>query len=98
MSHIGYTRAVPGIIRLVRKTQVIPSEWNKAVTIFIPKEKDSQSVNLFRGIDLVNVEGKVFAIMAKRRSSFLLANYVDTSCQNAGVPGLPGSVEHLAMI
>lgn len=33
------------LIRVVWKTQAIPSEWNKAVTIFITKEKDFQSIN-----------------------------------------------------
>lgn len=48
----------------------------------------------------MNVEGKIFfAIGAKRMSSFLLANnYVDTSCQKAGVPGFPGCVAHSAII
>lgn len=34
-----------------------------------------------------------------RITNYLLANnYIDTSCQKAGVPGFPGCVEHSAMI
>lgn len=47
----------------------------------------------------MNVEEKIFSVMAKRMTSYLLANnYIDTSCQKAGVPGFPGCVEHSAMI
>lgn len=48
----------------------------------------------------MNVEGKIFfTVVAKRMTNYLLANnYIDTSCQKAGVPGFPGCVEHSAMI
>lgn len=47
---------------------------------------------------LLNVEGKIFSVMAKRMTNFFLANnYVDTSCQKTGVPGFPGCVKHSAM-
>lgn len=74
------------------KTQYIPSSWCKAVTIFIPKEKDSQNLSQFRSIALLNVEGKILtSFLARHITSFLLANnYIDTRCQKAGVPGFPG--------
>lgn len=82
------------------KTQSIPSSWCQAVTTFIPKEKKSQNLCQFRGIALLNVEGKIFfSILARHLTNFLLVNsYIDTSCQKAGVPGFPGCVEHSAMI
>ncbi len=78
----------------------IPSAWCRAVTVFIPKEKDSCNISQFRGIALLNVEGKIFfSVMATRMTSYLLANkYIDTSCQKAGVPGFPGSMKHSAVI
>lgn len=36
------------------KTQSIPSEWSRALTTFILKEKDSHIINQFRGIALLN--------------------------------------------
>ncbi|KAJ8278107.1 hypothetical protein GJAV_G00083890 [Gymnothorax javanicus] len=82
------------------RTQSIPPTWSRAVTTFIPKEKDSHNINQFKSIALLNVEGKIFfSVMAKRMTNYLLANnYIDTSCQKAGVPGFPGCVEHSAMI
>ena len=82
------------------KTQSIPPSWCKEVTTFIPKEKDSQNFSQFRGIALLNVEGKiVFSILARRMTSYLLVNkYVNTSCQKAGVPGFPGCMEHSATV
>lgn len=82
------------------KNQSIPPAWSRAITTFIPKGKDSHNISQFRGIALLNVEGKIFfSVMAKRMTSYLLANnYIDTSCQKAGIPGFPGCVEHSAMI
>lgn len=42
------------------KSKAIPPAWNKAVTTFIPKEKDSHNISPFRGIALLNVGGKFF--------------------------------------
>lgn len=37
--------------------------------------------------------------MAKPVTNYIQANnYIDTSCQKAGIPGFPGCVEHSAMI
>ncbi|KAJ8375377.1 hypothetical protein SKAU_G00059570 [Synaphobranchus kaupii] len=72
----------------------------RAITTFTPKEKDSRNITQFRGIALLDVEGKIFfAVVARRMTSYFLSNnYIDTSCQKAGVPGFPGCVEHFAMI
>lgn len=97
----------PGILKtlwrlmvVAWKTESILPSWCQAVTTFIPKEKDSQSLSQFRGIALLNVEGNIFfSILARRMTSYFLTNkYVDTSCQKARVPGFPGCVEHSAMI
>lgn len=71
-------------------------EWQRAIAVFIPKEKDSREISRFRSISLLSVEGKIFyAVLARGMTSYLLENgYVDTSCQKAGVPGSPGCVEH----
>lgn len=57
--------------------------------MFILKEKDSQSISQFRGIDLQNVEGKIlFFVVAKLITDYILANnFIDISCQKEGVPG-----------
>ncbi|KAL2099527.1 hypothetical protein ACEWY4_003921 [Coilia grayii] len=88
------------LLRVAWKNQVIPSEWQRAVTVFIPKEANSTTIGQFRSIALLNVEGKIFfSILAKRVTSYLVSNgYIDTSCQKAGVPGFPGCVEHSAVI
>jgi len=46
------------------------------------------------------VEGKIFfAVIAARLTRYLLDNgYIDTSVQKGGVPGIPGCLEHSAMI
>lgn len=87
-------------MRVAWETQSIPTAWSRAVTTFIPKEKNSRNISKFRGIALLNVEGKIFfTVVAKRMTSYFLSNnYIDTSCQKAGVPGFPGCVEHSTMI
>lgn len=40
-----------------------------------------------------------FSVLAKRLTNFLMANdYIDASCQRAGIPGFPGCIEHSSMI
>lgn len=88
------------LMRTAWKMQVIPSEWQRAVAVFIPKEENSKDISQFRNIALLNVEGKIFfSVLARRMTSYLLENgYIDTNCQKAGVPGFPGCVEHSTMI
>ena len=64
--------------------------------IYLPKEKKSQTLGQFRSISLLNIDGKImFGILAKRIISFVRNNgYVDESVQKAGIPQVPGCVEH----
>ncbi len=96
----GVQRYLWNLLRVAWKNQVIPSEWRRAVTVFIPKETNSTTISQFRSIALLNVEGKIFfSILAKRLTTYLISNgYIDTSCQKAGAPGFPGCVEHSAVI
>ena len=82
------------------KNQKISDQWNTADGVYIPKEQDSSSINQFRPISLLNVEGKIFfSVMASRLSTFLLENnYLDVSVQKGGIPGVPGCLEHATMI
>lgn len=61
----------------------IPSEWQRAVAVAIPKELNPKTFNQFRSITLLNVEGKIFfSVMARRITTYLIENnYIDTSCQ-----------------
>ncbi len=47
------------LMRVAWETQVIPSPWSRAVTAFIPKEKDSCNINQLGGIALLYMEGKI---------------------------------------
>ncbi|KAJ8338476.1 hypothetical protein SKAU_G00374420 [Synaphobranchus kaupii] len=96
----GVRKILWKLLKVAWGKNIIPSEWQRAVTVFIPKEQNSNSIGQFRSIALLNVEGKIFfSIMAKRLTSYLTSNsYIDTSCQKAGVPGFSGCVEHSAVI
>ena len=65
------------------KNKVISKSWRKAEGIFIPKEDGATSVEKFRTISLLNVEGKLyFALWSDRLVTYALANkYIDTSIQ-----------------
>ena len=78
----------------------VPASWKEAEGIFTPNERNLKTVNQFRTISLLNVEGKIFfAILSKRLTSFLTGNsYIDTSVQKEGVPGFSGCVEHTSAI
>ncbi len=94
------TKILWKLMRVVWKNQSIPVEWQEAVGIFIPKERNSTTINQFRSIALLNVEGKLFfSVLARRMTNFLSSNhYIDTSCQKAGLSGFPGCIEHTSVI
>ena len=83
--------------KVVWREGEVPDAWKEAEGIFTPKERDSKSVNQFRTISLLNVEGKIFlALLARRLTSFLTANkQINTLVQNGGAPGFSGCVEHI---
>jgi hypothetical protein len=78
----------------------VPPEWCVAEDIYVPKKKDSKTLDQFRPISLLNVDGKIFfGVMAKRLTDFVIRNaLIDVSVQKAGVPGFPGCLEHAQMI
>ena len=88
------------LLKVVWRKGDVPASWKEVEGIFTPKERNSKTVNQFRTILLLNVEGKIFfAILAKRLTSFLTGNpYIDTSVQKGGVPGFSGCVEHTSAI
>ena len=69
------------LLRVVWRKGEVPEAWKEAEGIFTPKEKNSKTVNQFRTISLLNVEGKVFfAVLAKRLTSYLTDNaFINTS-------------------
>lgn len=78
------------LMRVVWKAQIIPSEWSWAVTTCIPKEQHSCTINHFRGITLLNVEGKIiFTVVAWRMTNDLLSNNYITL-----VPWLCGTLNY----
>lgn len=85
------------LMRITWAKQSIPSEWQRAVAVSIPKQQNAKTIEQFRSIALLNVEGKIFfSVMARRMTTYLTGNnYIDTSCQKAGVLGFPGCVELL---
>lgn len=84
---------------VVWKKQVIPKTWRWAGGILIPKEKNWATIDQFRQISLLNVEGKiVFSVVAQRLSAFLKNNnFVGTSVQKAGIGRFSGCLEHANM-
>ena len=64
--------------------------------VYIPKEQNLKDINQFRLISLLNVEGKIFfAVLASRLTKYLFTNeYINTSLQKGGIPGIAGCLEH----
>ena len=60
----------------------------------------SKGITNFRSISLLNGEEKIFfGVLARCMTTFLMSNhYIGTSVQEAGIPGLPGCLEHLQRI
>ena len=83
-------------LKLAGKSRHISDQWMIADGVYIPKEQNSKDINQFRPISLLNVEGKIFfAVLASRLTKYLLTNeYIDTSVQKGGIPGIAGCLEH----
>ena len=89
-----------GYLREMWKKNSISDSWREAEGIFIPKEDGAKSVEKFRTISLLNVEGKIFfALKADRITEFVIENnYVNTSIQKGGIPKVSGCIEHTAIL
>ena len=76
------------------------NQWMIADRVYILKEKNSKDIGHFIPISLLNIEGKIFfAVLASRLTRcFLINEYIDTSVQKGGVPGITGCLEHRNMI
>ena len=78
----------------------ISDQWMIADGVYIPKEQNSKDINKFWPISLLNIEGKIFfTVLASRLTKYLLTNeYINTSVQKGGIPGIAGCLEHGNMI
>ena len=74
----------------------VAERWCIAEGLYLPKEADSKVLGQFRPVSLLNIDGKImFGILAKRIIKFVTENgYINESNQKAGLPGIPGCVEH----
>ncbi|TWW59294.1 hypothetical protein D4764_06G0008240, partial [Takifugu flavidus] len=87
-------------LKVIWRRGRVADQWRCAEGLWIPKEEDSKNINQFRTISLLSVEGKVFfSIVSRRLTEFLLKNnYIDTSVQKGGIPGVPGCLEHNGVV
>uniref|UniRef100_UPI00358F4A9D uncharacterized protein n=1 Tax=Myxine glutinosa TaxID=7769 RepID=UPI00358F4A9D len=75
---------------------VVPSQWTRAEGVYIPKQEEAVTLQQFRPISLLDVDGKILmSVFAARLSGFIRGN---GSVQKAGIPGSPGCIEHSAMV
>ena len=96
----GVARLLWNCLRLLWKRNNMSDAWREAEGIFIPKEDGATTVDKFRTISLLNVEGKLFfSIKADRLTEFLTGSgYIDPAIQKGGVPGVSGCLEHTAIL
>ena len=96
----GIAKQLWGYLKDLWKKNVLSNTWREAEGVFIPKENGATSVDKFRTISLLNVEGKIFfSLKADRITTFLMQNrYIDNSIQKGGTPGVSGCLEHTAIL
>ena len=84
------------LLRQMFRKKDAAERWYLAEGIYLPKEEVSKEIGQFRTISLLNVDGKIyFGILAARVMKFVQSNgYINETVQKAGVPGIPGCVEH----
>ena len=78
----------------------IVDDWCRAEGIYLPKEANAEAIGDFRPISILNVDGKIYmGILARRTVEYLQRNgFINESVQKAGIPGIPGCVEHASSI
>lgn len=88
------------LLRTLWKKKLEPGLWTLAEGCFVPKEANSTTLEQFREISLLDVEGKIFwSIVGKRLTTYLIANnFIDPTVQKGGVPGYSGCLEHTSAI
>lgn len=63
------------LIRITWTKQTIPSEWQRAAAVAIPKQQNFKTIEQFRSIALLNVDGKIFfSVMARRMTTYSYIN------------------------
>ncbi|XP_012938538.1 uncharacterized protein LOC106011905 [Aplysia californica] len=84
------------MLRGLWKDKEIVKDWCRAEGVYLPKEQNAKEIGQFRPISIINVTCKIFmGILTKRTVAYLQSNgYVDETVQKAGVPGIPGCIEH----
>ena len=89
-----------GYLRELWVRNIVSDTWREAEGVFIPKEDGAKSVEKFRTISLLNVEGKIFfSLKADRITDFLVKNkYINASIQKGGIPNVSGCIEHTAIL
>ena len=88
------------ILKVIWRRGKIPAQWRSGEGTWLPKEENSREIEQFRIISLLCVEGKIFfKVLSQRLTKFLLENeYLDTSVQKGGVPGMSGCLEHTGVV
>lgn len=88
------------ILRVIWRRGKVSQQWRSAEGVWVPKEEKSTTIEQFRTISLLNVEGKIFfSILSQRLSDYLLKNqYINPSVQKGGIPGVPGCLEHSGVV
>ncbi|KAJ8014696.1 hypothetical protein DPEC_G00018330 [Dallia pectoralis] len=84
------------ILKVIWRRGKVAKQWRFAEGVWIPKEEESKTIDQFKIISLLSVEGKIFfSIVARRLTDYLLRNsYIDTSLQKGGITKVPGCLEH----
>ena len=84
------------LLRDMWRAKSVAERWCLAEGIYLPKEENSKELGQFRPISLLNIDGKVmFGVIANRIIKFVQKNgFVNESVQKAGIPGIPGCIEH----
>lgn len=86
--HINGSKTADGMSTFCEISCILPRESGPSHhhgvdrSLLLSPKRDSQNINKFRGIAVLNV-------MAMSKTNYLLVNsYIDISCQRTGVPGI----------
>ena len=80
----GILKELWKILRIIWRSGIVAKQWRYSSSVCIPKEENSNSIEQFKTISLLNTDNKtLMGAMSRKLTKFVLWNcYIDTKRRN----------------
>ncbi|GFO17672.1 reverse transcriptase [Plakobranchus ocellatus] len=92
----NFVRWLHKILQSAWNNLKISGQWMTTEIVYIPKKQNSTKIDQLRPMSMLNVEEKIFSVMASRLTNYLTEiGYVNISVRYGALPGVLGCLEHI---